>query len=357
MNCLTSKNKFMKLKLLSITLLIFGLAKAQNVFRDNFASYAAPVQFSGTGTWSNSTSSGFPGSGGCAGAGCILSQILASPVSYIGYGSSANSAELRQNSDGVGTFFPSITTPDIYVGMVVNISNSSATPQDHFRVYNNGSFIETAFRMFIKQNGFDFQVGIAKAGSGNPIVYAPNLLTLGSDHLIILKFRQLPGTNDDSIAVYCDPNYLAGQPANPDAFNSSLANSSFTDQSGNIRMMAFRQNSNNNLPTGKTGLISVSTTWDGLGFLPLSNQQFSSSNFVINSSQINSGKLLINTNIKVDDALISIYDLQGRVISQQKTTLNLLDNEISTNPLTTTGVYILEINSDKGKYSQKILIN
>ena len=210
--------------------------------------------------------------------------------------------------------------------------------------------------MFIKQNGFDFQVGIAKAGSGNPIVYAPNLLALGSDHLIILKFRQLPGTSDDSIAVYCDPNYLSGQPASPDAFNNSLANVNFTDQSGNIRMMAFRQNSNNNLPTGKTGLISVSTTWEGLGFLTLSNNQFNSSNFVINSSQINSGRLFIQSNAEINNANIAIYDMQGRVISQKMTSLTASNNEILINPINTSGVYILEINSDKGKYSQKILI-
>lgn len=167
-------------------------------------------------------------------------------------------------------FFPVITTHDIYVGMVVNSANSSTTPQDHFRVYNNGSFIETAFRMFIKQNGFDFQIGIAKAGSGNPVVYAANLLALASDHLIILKFNQLPGTTDDSIAVHVNPNYAAWQPVTPDAFNNQLTNVNFVDQSGSIRMMAFKQNSNSNLPTGKTGLISVSTTWAGLDFLATS---------------------------------------------------------------------------------------
>ena len=164
----------MKLKLLLISLLFFGFANAQNVFRDDFAAYAAPLVWSGMGTWPNSTMTGMPGTGGCTGAGCVNSQILASPVSYAGYGSSANAAEIKQNSDGVGTFFTAITTPDIYVGMVVNISNTSTAPQDHFRVFNNGSFVDTAFRMFFKQVGFDFQVGIAKAGSGNPVVYAPN---------------------------------------------------------------------------------------------------------------------------------------------------------------------------------------
>ncbi|MBC7641665.1 MAG: hypothetical protein H7174_04910 [Flavobacterium sp.] len=82
----------MKTSLLSFGLLIFSITNAQNVFREDFASYAAPLQFSGTGNWSNSASSGFPESGGCAGIGCVLSQILASPVIYTGYGSSENYA-------------------------------------------------------------------------------------------------------------------------------------------------------------------------------------------------------------------------------------------------------------------------
>jgi Secretion system C-terminal sorting domain len=346
----------MKRNLLFLALVAFGFSNGQNVFRDDFSTLTAPATWTGQGTWSNSTSTGFPGTGGCSGTGCVLSQVLASPVSYTGYGSSTKCAELRQNSDGVGTFFPVITTPDIYVGMVVNITNSSTTPQDHFRVYNNGSFIETAFRMFIKQNGFDFQVGIAKAGSGNPIVYAPNLLALGSDHLIILKFNQLPGTNDDSIAVYVDPNYAAGQPANPDAFNNQLANVNFVDQSGSIRMMAFRQNSNNNLPTGKTGLISVSTTWAGLGFLPLANDQFSKLTFEINTSQVNQGLLNIKSALNLENVSINIYDIQGRIIENKIVPITESNNEIEINPISTSGIYIIEIVSGDRKIAQKIAV-
>ena len=346
----------MKTKLLLITLLSFGFTNAQNVFRDDFAAYAAPLAWSGTGTWSNSTMTGMPGTGGCAGAGCANSQILASPVSYAGYGSSANAAEIKQNSDGVGTFFTAITTPDIYVGMVVNISNTSTAPQDHFRVFNNGSFVDTAFRMFFKQVGFDFQVGIAKAGSGNPVVYAPNLLALGANHLIILKFKQLPGTTDDVISVYCDPNYLAGQPAMPDATNSALANVNFVDNSGNIRMMAFRQNSNNNLPTGKTGLISVSTTWEGLGFLPLATEQFNKSTFIINTTNANQGLLSIKSDINLDQAIVNIYDIQGRVIESKNISLEIKSNEIAIIPIINSGVYIVEIVSGDRKISQKLII-
>ncbi len=346
----------MKRKLLILALMAFGFTSGQNVFRDDFSAYNAPSTWTGQGTWSNSTATGFPGSGGCSGIGCVLSQVLDSGVSYSGYGTSTKSAEIKQNSDGVGTFFPLITTPDIYVGMVVNITNASATPQDHFRVYNNGSFIDTAFRMFIKQNGFDFQVGIAKAGSGNPIVYAPNLLTIGSDHLIILKFKQLPGTNDDVISVYVDPNYLAGQPANPDASNNQLANINFVDQSGSLRMMAFRQNSNNNLPTGKTSLISVSTTWEGLGFLPLSTSNFDKSTFAINSSQTNQGLLQIKSNVNLENAVLNIYDIQGRILENKAVSLTENNNEILVKPISNSGIYIVEIVSGDKKIAQKIAV-
>lgn len=181
----------MKKLLLCITLLSFAFSNAQTLFQDDFAAYTVPSNFTGNGTWSNSTSTGFPGTGGCSGPNCVLSRVLPSPVSYLNYGTSLNSIELKNESDGVGTFFPDITTQDVYVGMVINIQTATTTPQDHFRVYNNGSYIQTAFRMFIKQNSSsDFVVGVAKAGSGNPIAYTTQTYTYNTNHLVILKFNQ-----------------------------------------------------------------------------------------------------------------------------------------------------------------------
>lgn len=346
----------MKRKLLLIAILTFGFASAQNKFRDDFSAYTPNANFTGSGTWSNSTATGFPGTGGCAGTGCIPTKILGSPVAWTGYGSAVNSAELRPNSDGVGTFFTAVTTPDLYVGMVVNVTTSSTTAQDHFRVYNNASYFDTAFRMFFKQNGFDFQVGIAKAGSGNPIIYAPNLLALGSDHLIILKFVQGPGTTDDVVSVYVDPNYAAGQPATPDATNNQLANVNFVDQSGNLRMMAFRQNGNANLPTGKTGLISVSTTWEGLGFLNLATSNFDKSILDINASHANIGLINIKSSLNFENSYLNIYDMQGRVIETKNIDLKTDLSTIAINPITTSGIYILELVSGDKKMTQKIVV-
>ncbi len=347
----------MKKLLLIITLFSVAFLNAQTVFQDDFSTYSAPVNFTGSGTWSNSTSTGFPGTGGCSGSNCVLSKIIANPVSYLNYGSSINSIELKNESDGVGTFFSDITTQDIYVGMVLNIQSATTTPQDHFRVYNNGSFIQTAFRMFIKQNSSsDFVVGIAKAGSGNPIAYTTLTYTYNTNHLIILNFKQLPGTSDDSIAVYVDPVYAAGQPATPSAFTSALANSSFTDQSGLINMMAFRQNSSS-LPTGRTGLISVSKSWEGLTFQPLATQEFSSSNFTIVSNEVKSGLLSIKSNVILENVNLNVYDIQGRVLDNKTISLNDNENNIQINSIVNSGVYIVELVSEKGKFSQKIVVN
>jgi Secretion system C-terminal sorting domain len=347
----------MNKKLLLIFILAFGLSQAQNVFRDDFAAYTTGANFSGSGTWSNSTSTGFPGTGGCSGSSCVVSKIVAAPLTFAGYGTATKGNELRSDSDGVGTFFTAIITPDIYVGMVVNLTSASATPQDHFRVFNNGSFISTAFRMFFKQtSGFEFQVGIAKAGSGNPIVYAPNNLSYGSDHLIILKFNQLPGNTDDVISVYLDPNYAAGQPATPNATNSALASASFVDQSGIINMMAFRLNSSANLPVGKTSLISVAKTWAELGFLPLATSSFDKSTFQINASQVKNGILNIKSSINLENAKINIYDIQGRMIENKSMAILENNNEILINPISNSGIYILEIVSGDKKLATKIAI-
>ncbi len=348
----------MKKLLLIITLFSVAFLNAQNLFQDDFSFYSAPTNFTGSGTWSNSTSTGFPGTGGCTGVNCVLSKIIASPVSYLDYGTSLNSIELKNESDGVGTFFPEITTQDVYIGMVVNIQSATTTPQDHFRVYNNANFTQTAFRMFIKQNNSsDFVVGVAKAGNGNPIAYTTQTYSYNTNHLIILNFKQLPGTTDDSIAVYVDPVYASGQPTTPSAFTSALFSSSFTDQSGLIKMMAFRQNAGSNLPTGRTGLISVAKTWADLTFQPLAVQEFSSSNFTIVSNEVKSGLLSIKSNITLENVNLNIYDIQGRILENKTISLNDFVNNIQINSITNSGVYIVELVSDKGKFSQKIVVN
>lgn len=343
----------MKKILLSIITLTASVSFAQNIFIDSFASYNSNAQLSGQGVWTNNSS--LPGGlGGCTGFGCQGAQVVNQNISATGYGSSTKAFSLTPNTDGCGrAFTPFTANGDLYVGMVMNISSFTAgTSTDFFRVLSGGNFF-TTFRMLVQPtSGSTYSIGIRKGDTGNPTVYTANSYNYGTDYLIIIKYTQAAGVNDDTITLYANANYAAGEAGN----TVSATNFAGNDQAGNIDRMSFRQNAGPaGMPTGFVSLISVSTTWDGL---PLANQQFSKENFTIASNQVSQGVLNVKSNITLEKAILTIYDIQGRTIDTKNISLEETINDIAINPIRNSGVYIVEIKTDANKrFTQKIIVN
>ena len=343
----------MKKILLSIITLTASVSFAQNIFIDSFASYNSNAQLSGQGVWTNNSS--LPGGlGGCTGFGCQGAQVVNQNISAAGYGSSTKAFSLTPNTDGCGrAFTPFTANGDLYVGMVMKISSFTAgTSTDFFRVLSGGNFT-TTFRMLVQPtSGSTYNIGIRKGDTANPTVYTANSYNYGTDYLLIFKYTQAAGVNDDTITLYANANYAAGEAGN----TVSATNFAGNDQAGNIDRMSFRQNAGPaGMPTGFVSLISVSTTWDGL---PLANQQFSKENFTIASNQVSQGVLNVKSNITLEKAILTIYDIQGRTIDTKNISLEETINDIAINPIRNSGVYIVEIKTDANKrFTQKIIVN
>jgi Secretion system C-terminal sorting domain len=111
------------------------------------------------------------------------------------------------------------------------------------------------------------------------------------------------------------------------------------------------------MPTGKAGLFSVSTTWAGLSFLPLASENFENLNFNIISNNLKNGVLNIISPLNYDNALVSIYDIQGRKIESKTIEINKTSNEVNVNPIQNAGIYIIEILANNQKYIQKVIVN
>ena len=342
----------MKKILLSIITLTASVSFAQNIFIDSFASYNSNAQLSGQGVWTNNSS--LPGGlGGCTGFGCQGAQVVNQNISAAGYGSSTKAFSLTPNTDGCGrAFTPFTANGDLYVGMVMNISSFTAgTSTDFFRVLSGGNF-NTTFRMLVQPtSGSTYNIGIRKGDTANPTVYTANSYNYGTDYLLIFKYTQAAGVNDDTITLYANANYAAGEAGN----TVSATNFAGNDQAGNIDRMSFRQNAGPaGMPTGFVSLISVSTTWDGL---PLANQQFSKENFTIASNQVSQGVLNVKSNITLEKAILTIYDIQGRTIDTKNISLEETINDIAINPIRNSGVYIVEIASGSNqRFTQKIVV-
>lgn len=325
----------------------FGLL-SQTIFQDNLSNYTTGQTLSGQGSWTNNSSSA--GTGSCAGALCTNATVLTPGFSYTNYGTSTKSLQLLADTDGCGTMFTPVTTGDMYVGFMINVSSAATSPNDFFRVNNGNSFV-TGFRVFIKTvSGNTFSIGISKGGSGNAVVYTTNTYAFNQDCLLILKYSQLSGAADDILNLYVNPVIANGVPSTPDATTSSG-----TDQSGTIDRLVFRQNAAST-PTGRAGLVSVAGSWTGLIFPNLSNNNFEKEIFTINSKNAKTGSITINSKISAENVSLSIFSLDGKLIENKNISLSNSENSVFINPIQNSGVYILSIKANGLNLNQKFFV-
>lgn len=345
----------MKRILLLLLLLSCSFVNCQNLFNDNLNSYTPGIDLNGQGTWTNNSS--FPGGAGTASAsGPGASKIIDTGMSYLNYGTSLKSCDIKINSDACGTPFTVATGNDLYVGVVLNLTSAQANNNsDFFRVLSGGNYF-TSFRMYATPSGSGFVLGIAKGANGNPISTATTTLNFNQDHLIIFKYSKGSGASDDVVSLYVDAVYASGVPAVADAIASSGTDQIDATLNG-IDRMILRQNWTNGMPTGRAGLFSVALTWETLTF-NLSNNDFNRNSFVISGHQADNGILTIKSNSAIENAVLNIYDIQGKKIETKTISLQESVNDITINPIRNTGVYIVEILSETNqRFTQKIMVN
>ena len=337
----------MKTKLLFL-FLGFQMLNAQLIFQDDFSTYNTGVQLSGQGTWSNNTSSG--GLGDCSGFGCPKSKVLASATTFLDYGNSVNSAELKQDTDSPGRLFTAQNTGDIYVGFILNLATAATAPTDFLRVCSGGSF-NTTMRIFAKAVTGGFTLGTYKGSSGTA-TYTTQPLALNQDHLVILKYTyNSASTTDDVVSMYINPAFATGEPTIP-----TVTTAVGTDQTGSMDRIALRQNSTSGLPGGKIGLVSVAKSWSTLAFPIMKNQDFDASKlFAINNLHKN-GKLSINSKSTIENVVLNIYNLTGSLVVSKNINLQENENQIEFNTEFATGIYVVEMISKNLNFTQKVIV-
>lgn len=321
---------------------------SQTIFQDNLSNYTTGQTLSGQGTWTNNSSGA--GTGACTGAICTNAAVVTPGFSYTNYGTSTKSLQLLADTDGCGSLFTTVTSGDMYVGFMINVSSAVTNPNDFFRV-NNGNSFATGFRVFIKTvTPNTFTIGISKGGAGNTVVYTTNTYAFNQDCLLILKYSQLAGAADDILNLYVNPVIASGIPATPDA-TTNIG----TDQSGTIDRLVFRQNATAT-PTGRAGLVSVARSWTGLIFPNLSVSQFEKEAFTINAKNAKNGLLTINSNTNLENASLSIYSLDGKLLDSKNLSLIDSENAITINPIQNSGVYVVSIIGNGVNSNQKIYV-
>ena len=354
----------MKKTLLIFALLTFGLSFSQNIFQDDFASYTVNQELNGQGLWTNNSVLPNVGIGSCLNPSmgtCSNAKVLAQPISYLNFGNSSKSIMIAPVQDGVARrISPTVSGGDLYVAVVLNIATaplSSANPSDFFRVNNganpNGFPSDVTFRMLVQDATFGYKIGIRKGASSNLTVYTNDLYNFNENVLVVFKYSHLSGTSDDILNVYVNPDFAAGEPQTPSATTSNGF-----DQSGFIDRFIFRQNYNilASMPTGFAGLASTSTTWAGLGFVPLSTDSFSATNEILFSSNSQNG-LNVNSKRTIDNASLSLFSITGDLIENKVINIASGTSEITISSKLSAGMYIVKLSEKTGdNLTQKIII-
>ena len=356
----------MKTKLLIACLLTTCLLTAQNIFKDDLSTYVTNSPLHSQGTWShfNNPPTEF-GIGNCvplvSGGSCNGTNVVVNPISYVSYGSSPNSMEIAGLLDNPGRgILPIITNGDLYVGIVIKITTAPGTSTADFLRINNGgngagTSSEVAFRLLVQDAGSGYKIGIRKGVTSNATVYTTDIYNYNDTVLVILKYSQLSGTNDDVLNLYANPVYAVGEPLMP-----TTTTSSGLDQSGLIDRLVFRLafNTAGTMPTGYAGLISVARTWFDLGFIPLSVNQFDANSFTVLGNNASKGIITINSKMALNNCTLHIYAMTGQLLETQKINVSQNNNDIAINPIHQASVYVVELITENGsKFIKKIITN
>lgn len=341
----------MKKAAICILLLAFIKGYSQTIFQDNLDNYTVNTQLSGQGTWTNNSSNG--GTGACTGALCVNAKVLTPGFNYLNYGTSTKSLQLLSDTDGCGTLFTPVTSGDVFVGFMINVSSAATNPNDFFRV-NNGSFTSTTFRVFVKTvSGNTYTIGISKGAPGNATVYTTNVYSFNQDYLVILKYSQLAGAADDQLNLYVNPVMANGVPTTPDATTNSG-----TDQSGNLDRLVFRQNTTTNTtPTGRAGLVSVARSWTGLIFPNMAAPSYTAEQLTINASHAKEGIMEFTSEFTAEQTEFSIYNLEGKLLDYNCISLKKGTNQIAIHPIANAGIYLVSFACDGKNFQHKIIVH
>ena len=341
----------MKKAAICILLLAFIKGYSQTIFQDNLDNYTVNTQLSGQGTWTNNSSNG--GTGACTGALCVNAKVLTPGFNYLNYGTSTKSLQLLSDTDGCGTLFTPVTSGDVYVGFMINVSSAATNPNDFFRV-NNGSFTTTTFRVFVKTvSGNTYSLGISKGAPGNATVYTTNVYSFNQDYLVILKYSQLAGAADDQLNLYVNPVMANGVPTTPDATTNSG-----TDQSGNLDRLVFRQNTTvATTPTGRAGLVSVARSWTGLIFPNMAAPSYTAEQLTINASHAKEGIMEFTSEFTAEQTEFSIYNLEGKLLDYKCISLKKGTNQIAIHPIANAGIYLVSFACDGKNFQHKIIVH
>ncbi len=185
---------------------------------------------------------------------------------YAGYPQSniGNKARIANVSgQDIGRVFPgaNIRNNSVYTSFLLNISSVNATG-DYIFAYLDSALNGTNFRarVFARSSGAGYRLGISKSGAVGVAGFNASDLNFNETYLVVVKYKILPGTANDSAMLYINPVLGASEPAASAIAVTSESDITISNTVG-IGAFTLRQGSAANMPLAFIDGIKVARSW------------------------------------------------------------------------------------------------
>lgn len=262
--------------------------------------------------------------------------IAAGNLNYSGITSTGNSITFGGEGIDARTKLVETTSGEIYASFLSSITDiTGITGTTYFAVLTDNTNSFTPARVWIKNDGTQYQYGISPTTSATGIVWSPNLYTVGSTQYIVLGYN----FNTNSLSLFENP--VIGGSAN--ASISVIPTTALTS----IANFVLRQDSNSATPVMIIDELTIAAT----PTFTLSSNSFNAiEGLKMYPNPVSSGILNIETALNSERNVI-INDFLGKQVlntTTSNTTINVSD--------LASGIYIVKVTENGVSETRKIAI-
>lgn len=193
--------------------------------------------------------------------------VVAPGLTYPGYPmNSGNAAKLMNTGQDINRGFmnnDSVVDGSLYASVLVNLSAAN-TAGDYFMHFGIATTNSSVFmgRVFarLEPNG-KVAFGLSKSSVSATILaaYSDSIYALNTTHLLVLKYKFGPATDDDSVFLFINPNVSTVEPIPTLSHGTSSAADPLE-----LRTFNLRQGTASNAPTMTVDGIVVATSWSSV---------------------------------------------------------------------------------------------
>jgi hypothetical protein len=257
-------------------------------------------------------------------------------LNYTGITSTGNHVSFAGTGSDPRLPFTQTNSGELYVSFLTSVTDiTGVTGTSYFAVLNDASSSFTTARIWIRNDGTQYQFGISPTAAAGDIVWSTNLFNVGSTQYLVLGYDF--GTNTLSLFE------------NPTIGGTASATVSVTPASAisNFAGFILRQDSATNTPA----MLVDELTIDTLPNFTLSSSTFNGIEGLTMYPNPLKGNTLFLTSTANANMSVQIFDVLGKEVLKS----NVINNAVNVSGLNA-GVYIVKITEEGKTATRKLVI-